>query len=111
MKANRLTPSDQVKVTVTDPEGKDVYQFTGSGFRNVEQAIAEAYSAYSGVETHRPAHFDESIEKAPSFFHYYHNPDAGDNVVEAFVFTVTDLTTGTSARYRVNAGGHARLIV
>lgn len=111
MQANRISKSDKVEVTVVDSKGVDVYTFDGTGYHNVAQAIAAAFAAYSGVNLNTPRHFDDSVEVEPSFFHYYHNPDAGDNVIEGFTFKVKNLTEGTESRYRVNAGGHPRLIV
>ncbi|MCI5627102.1 MAG: hypothetical protein MR333_05740 [Porphyromonadaceae bacterium] len=35
---------------------------------------------------------------------------AGEDI-EDYVFRVTDLSDGTSARYRINAGGNLKLIV
>ena len=104
-------PDDRVEVAIADPQGNTVYDFVGSGYHSIEQAIATAYGKFTGSEPHMPRHFNESLEANPSFFHYYKNPEAGDNVIENFVFTVSNLTEGTKSRYRVNAGGHAKLIV
>lgn len=110
MNANRINAADRVEVAIVDPKGATVYDHVGSGYHNIEQAIAVAYEKYSGIESTEPEHFNDSLEKNPSFFHYCKNPTADDNVIENFVFEVKNLTAGTESRYRINAGGHARLI-
>lgn len=64
-------------------EGKEVGSYEGSGFHNVEQAVQDAVRR-SG----------RSVKN-----------------IEDYVFRVTDLSDGTSARYRINAGGNLKLIV
>ena len=112
MNNNRLNVTDEVKVEIAGTDGQNLYSITETGFHNVEQAIASAYAHFTGTEHGivHPTHASESLESQPSFFHYYRNPDSADNVIENFVFTVSNLTTGTSARYRVNAGGHVRIL-
>lgn len=112
MNANRMKRVDSVRVDIADADGKTVYSHRGNGYHNVIQAIAAAYAAYKGdtASYHPTLRADQSLEEHPSFFHYYRNPDAAHNAIENYVFTVTDLTSGTSERYRVNAGGHVRLI-
>ena len=110
MTPNRINRSDRVKVTVTDESRSDQFTYEGTGFHNVAQAIAAAYSRMTGVEMPENEGYDESLEQEPSFFHYYRNPDAGANDIENYTFTVFDETTGVTSRYRVNAGGHVHLI-
>lgn len=82
MPTNRLHPSDDVRVEIFDPDGKEIDAYQGSGYRNVSEAVSAAYEGSD--RTH--------LE------------------IEDYVFRVTDLASDTSARYRVNAGGHVRLI-
>ena len=110
MKANRLHPQDNVEVKVEDADGKIIFMTSSRGFHNVEEAIAAAYARMTDTEARLNRRADESLEENPSFFHYYHNPDAGDNLIENYTFTVINQSQGTSARYRVNAGGHVRLL-
>lgn len=81
MENNRLNPADDAKVEVYNPDGSIEGIHTGRGYRSVSEAIAGAF-----------AYID-----APG------NP-------EDYVFRVTNEATGTSQRYRVNAGGHVRLL-
>ncbi len=77
MNANRLHPHDNVRIELLfDDRIEDAYQ--GSGDHNIGEAILAAFNG---------------------------NPRKYLNI-EDFVFAVTDLTTGTSGRYRVNAGGN-----
>lgn len=110
MQSNIIHPDNLVNVKITDDNGHQLYDFTASGFRNVEQAIATAYSGLRGEGMSYGVRADQSIEENPSFFHYYANPDSPDNKIENYVFTVTNTTLHTSARYRVNAGGHVRIL-
>ena len=81
MEANRLKPIDDVRIEMyADGVLKDAHQ--GSGYHTVQQAIE---AAYNGIR-------------------------ANSLNIEDYVYVVKNLTTGTQARYRVNAGDHARLI-
>ena len=112
MITNRITTIDTVKTSIADPDGTTVYTLTQDGYRNVAQAIANTYAHFThNPRAYVPGHASESLERNPSFFHYYRNPEADANAIEDYVFTVNNLTTGATARYRVNAGGHVRLIV
>lgn len=110
MQANVIHPTNLVDVKITNTSGHEIYHYTGQGFRNVEQAIATAYSGLKGEGNTYAGRADASLEENPSFFHYYRNPDSGNNEIENYVFTVANLTLHTSARYRVNAGGHVKLL-
>ena len=81
METNRLQLDDRVKVEIYD-EGKLIAIYNGSGFHNVTAAILSAY------------------EKS----------DDTDRSAEDYVFRVTDENTGTSARYRINAGGNVKIL-
>ena len=81
-KADFLKLDNQVKVTVYGPEGSNLYESTGTGYHNIQTAI------------------DATLQQA------------GLNVnPEECVFEVSNLTTGVSHRYRINAHGHLKLIV
>lgn len=81
MTQNRLHPSDSVRVELYfDGKMQDAYE--GSGYHTVTEAIE---AAVAGTDVN------------------HLNP-------EDYVFKVTDLNTGTSARYRINAGGHVTLL-
>ena len=82
MIVNRLHAADRVQVEIY-LEGKEVGSYEGTGFHNVEQAVQDAVRR-SG----------RSVKN-----------------IEDYVFRVTDLSDGTSARYRINAGGNLKLIV
>ena len=81
MKNNRLKPENDVRIELYFG-GKLQDSYQGSGYSTVEQAID---AAYAGTHVN---HLN----------------------IEDYVFRVTDLTTGTSARYRINAGGHVRIL-
>lgn len=80
MKENRLHLTDSVKVVVA--LGSETYTYYGSGFGTLDKAIRAAHKA---------------------------SPFARMNI-EDCVFTVDDITEGTSARYRVNAGDNVRIL-
>ena len=82
MIVNRLHAADRVQVEIY-LEGKEVGSYEGTGFHNVEQAVQDAVRR-SG----------RSVKN-----------------IEDYVFRVTDLSDGTSARYRINAGCNLKLIV
>lgn len=62
-------------------DGK-IATFEGSGFRSVTAAI------------------DAAVENSPQ----------ADRSPEDYVYRVTDITDGTSARYRINAGGNVKIL-
>lgn len=79
---NRLQPIDDVRVEITDINGKTVSAYQGSGYHTVEEAVMAAY------------------EGGP------------DNLLDIrdYTFTVRNLSTGTVARYRMNAHDHLRIL-
>lgn len=81
MENNRLHPIDDVRVELWF-DGKMIDAYQSSGFHTVSEAVAAAY---------------ESTDRA-------------NLNIEDYVFTVKNLATGSSARYRVNAGGHLRIL-
>ena len=82
MGENRIRPIDDVRIEVRDEKGREVDVYQGSGYNTVEQAVMAAY---------------ESSARMPL--------DIRD-----YVFTVRNLTTDTSARYRFNAHDHLRIL-
>lgn len=78
---NRIKPSDEVKLTVYQ-NGRAVDSFEGTGFKELDELVTEVFE----------------------------NSNLDDRNREDYVFKVTNISTGTSARYRVNAGGHLKLI-
>ena len=81
MANNRIHPIDEVMIEIFF-EGKKVDTYQGSGFHTVEEAVDNAYEGSNRTP----------LDK------------------EDYVFEVRNLTTGTEARYRVNAGEHVRII-
>ena len=81
-KADFLKVDNQVNVTIYGPEGSSLYQSSGSGYHNIQTAI------------------DDTLQ----------NADLNVNP-EDCVFEVSNLTTGVSHRYRINAHGNLKLIV
>lgn len=81
MTDNRIRPADDVRVEL-DFGGQKLDAFQGSGFHTVDEAVHAA-------------------------FHASRRPDLN---IQDYVYKVTNLTTGTSARYRLNAGGHLRIL-
>ncbi len=79
---NRIRPADDVRIEIHDDEGKLVDAYQGSGYNTVEEAIMAAY---------------EGAAHAPL--------DIRD-----YIFTVANLTDRTSARYRMNAHDHVRIL-
>lgn len=77
-----LKPENQVTVTIWGPDDSRLYQSTNTGFHSIEVAIREALA-------------NANLEINP----------------EDCVFEVSNLTTGVSHRYRINAHGHLKLIV
>lgn len=81
-RADYLKRGDSVKVTIWSPDGQRLYESTDTGFHSLDSAISD------------------SIEKANLNI----NP-------EDCVFEVSNLETGVSHRYRLNAHGNLKLIV
>ena len=79
---NHLSPSDSVKIEIFTPTGYCISTWQGSGFSNLGEAVTAAYEGSGSLNM--PA--------------------------EDYVYTVTDLTRGTSARYRIDASGHLRIL-
>lgn len=80
MAINRLLPQDDVRIELYF-NGKLKDAYQGSGYENIEEAIR---AAFEGTD--------------------------GNLNIEDYVFEVKDLTTGTSGRYRINAGGNVTLL-
>lgn len=76
---NRLNIADRVVVEIYN-EGRRIATFEGTGFHNVTAAISSA------------------IENSPQ----------ANASPEDYVFRVTDTADGTTARYRINAGGNVK---
>lgn len=81
MTTNRIHPIDEVMIEIYF-EGRKVDTYEGSGYHTVDEAVKNAYDGSNRTPLE----------------------------IEDYVFEVKNLATGTSARYRVNAGDHARLI-
>lgn len=78
---NRIHPADDVMVEFYF-DGKKIDTYEGSGYHTVDEAIRNAY---------------DGSERA--------------NVnIEDYVFRVTNLSTKTSARYRVDAGDKVKIL-
>lgn len=82
MQDNRLSYEDVVDVEIVKEDGSVVSNVKVSGVHSIEEAINAA------------------LQKVPAA-----------TEPEAYVFRVSDLTDGTSRRYRLNAHGHVRLII
>ena len=63
-------------------DGKKIDTFEGSGFHTVDEAVRNAYSGSERANVN----------------------------IEDYVFRVTNLASGTSGRYRVNAGGNVVIL-
>lgn len=81
-KSDYLKLGQQVTVTIWGPDDSRLYQSTGTGFHSIEEAINEAL-ANAGLTI---------------------NP-------EDCVFEISNLDTGVSHKYRINAHGNLKLIV
>ena len=81
MESNRIRPDQLVKVEVTDDDGRTVATHLCDMVNTITQAIQQTVAA---VNLPGP-----SVD---------------------YVYRVTDLSTGVSERYRINAGGHVRLL-
>ena len=81
MKHNAIHPIDDVQEEIyLDGHRIDTYQ--GSGYHNITEAIDTAYEA----------------------------SDRTNNPADDYVYRVTNLPTGTVARYRINAGDHVVIL-
>ena len=80
-KSDLLQFSDEVRVSILGPDDRLLYETTSTGHHNLESAITDA------------------IEKGKINI----NP-------EDCVFTVSNLTTGVSHKYRFNAHNNLKLI-
>lgn len=81
MENNRIHPADDVRVELWF-NGKEIDAWQSSGFHTVSQSVRAAYEA----------------------------TDRANLNIEDYIFTVKNLATGTSARYRINAGDHLRIL-
>ena len=81
-KSDFLRPADQVTVTILGPDDGRLYQSTNTGYHNIDEAIRAAVD-------------NASLEVNP----------------EDCVFEISNLATGVSHRYRINAHGNLKLIV
>lgn len=79
---NRIKHGDKVKVAIYNEDGKLLGTNTGSDFDNLTDAIETSYTTVL--------------------------PTAGD--IRDYVFEVSNITDGTSERYRLNADEHVRLL-
>lgn len=77
---NRITPIDDIKVDIYE-EARKVDSWQGSGLHTVEEAVRNAFEG-----------------------------SRQSNNIEDYVFLVRNLSSGTEARYRVNAGGNIHII-
>lgn len=81
MENNRIYPIDDVRVELWF-DGRMIDAYQSSGFHTVSVAVSAAYES----------------------------TDHANMNIEDYVFTVKNLATGTSARYRIDAGGHLRIL-
>lgn len=81
METNRIKPGQKVDVQITAESGDQLFTFTCNNVHNVTEAINEAYDA-SGIQ-------ESKLD---------------------FTYTVTNLDTNISERYRINAGGNVKLL-
>lgn len=79
----RLHPNDDVRVEIENINGDVVTTYKGSGFSTIDEAINAAYNA---------------------------NPVLLGDMAD-YVYCVTNRETGVTRRYRINAGGNAKLII
>lgn len=80
---DRLHSEDTVRVEIENINGDVVTTYKGSGFSKIEDAITAAYDANASL--------------------------LGE--MNDYVYNITDKATGICHRYRINAGGNAKLIV
>lgn len=81
-KADFLKKGEEVTVTILSPAGEQLYQSTNTGYHSLDEAINEAIT-------------NANLEIDPK---------------DCF-FEVTNLNTGVSHKYRLNAHGNLKLIV
>lgn len=77
-----IKPAEEVKVVVWGPEGNCIYQTTNKGYHTLEMAVNDTLA----------------------------NSKIGINP-EDCVFEISNLSTGVTHRYRLNAHGHLKLII
>lgn len=77
-----IKPNDEVKIVIWGPDGNRLFESTNSGFHNLEMAVNNAVA-------------DSKLEINP----------------EDCVFEISNLTTGITHRYRLNAHSHLKLII
>lgn len=84
METNRLHPSDNVEVEMYLPSSGStpVHTCIAKGFHSVENAAQEAWNSLPSPRQPK----------------------------EMYVYRITNLSTGTTSRYRFNAHGNLRLI-
>lgn len=82
MQDNRLDLKDVVDVEIINEAGEVLGNAKVTGVHSIEEAIQAA------------------LQKIPAA-----------SAPEAYVFKVSDISDGTSRRYRLNAHGHVRLII
>lgn len=82
MSASRISHHELVKVSIIDANGNIVANHIVDTFNSIPQAIQETFNASSV---------------------------SGTSIMD-YVFRFTDLSTGATESYRINAGGHARLL-
>lgn len=82
MNNNHISPDNSVKIEIFDPDGHCAATWQGSGFHNLQEAVTAAYEGSNPLNM--PA--------------------------EDYVYRVTDLDRGTTARYRIDAGGRLRIL-
>ena len=81
-KGDLLRPGENVEVSIYGPDGECLYKGTNDTYHTLEMAVDDSISK-SGIDI---------------------NP-------EDCVFEVSNLSTGVSHRYRLNAHGHLKLII
>lgn len=79
---DRLRTDQKVRVEIHDSEGHLISNHLYTGLHTIQEAVKEAANA-----------------TLPSGAH-----------PEDYVYTVTDVDTGTTGRYRINAHGHIDLL-
>lgn len=79
---NHIAPENTVKIEIYDPDGHRAATYEGSGYHNIDEAVTAAYEG------------TEPLNMPP----------------QDYVYRVTDLDRGTSARYRFDAGGVLRIL-
>ena len=77
-----IRTEDEIAVSIFGPDGSVLYKSTGKGYHNLEMAVNDAISR-------------SQIKLDP----------------KDCVFEVSNLDTGVTHRYRLNAHGHLKLII